>query len=141
MHPTPGGLLHHGLELFALPEGVEDGRDRTELEGVGAEEHQVREHPVELGEERAQPHGTLRDLHTEHGLHAEHDPQLVGERREPVVTVREHRDLAVVAHLEELLRAAVHVTDDRLGRDDALAVEDDPQAQHAVGRGVLRADV
>ncbi len=55
--------------------------------------------------------------------------------------VGQHEDLAVVAHLEELLGAAVHVADDRLGADDPLAVDDDPQPQHAVGGRVLRADV
>jgi hypothetical protein len=42
------------------------------------------------------------------------------------VPVGQHEDLPVVANLEELLRPAVHVADDRLGADDHLAVEDQP---------------
>ena len=57
------------------------------------------------------------------------------------MAVGEHDDLAVVARLEELLGAAVHIADDRLGVLDALAVEHEPEPQHAVGGGVLRADV
>ena len=68
-------------------------------------------------------------------------PELAGERREPVVPVGEHDDLAVVADLEELLDAAVHVADDRLAVDDPLAVEGQPQPEDAVGGRMLRADV
>ncbi len=99
------------------------------------------EDPVELGEQRAQPDGPLRHLHPEHRLDTEHDPELVGERRQPVVPVREDGDLPVVADLEELLGPAVHVADDRLGGDDALAVEDDLEPEHPVRRRVLRTDV
>ncbi len=99
------------------------------------------EDPVELGEQGARPDGPLGDLHAEHPLDAEDDAELVGEGREPVVAVGEDDDLAVVADLEQLLGATVHVADDRLGGDDALAVEDDLQAQDAVRGGVLRADV
>ena len=141
VHPAAGGLLHHRLQLLTLAEGVEDRRDGPELEGVGAEEHQVVEHPVELGQQGAGPGGPLGHLHAEHRLDPQHHPELVAERREPVVPVGQHDDLPVVAHLEQLLRAAVHVADDRLGADDALAVDHDPQPQDAVGRRVLRADV
>ena len=55
-------------------------------------------------------------------------------RREPVVPVGQDDDLAVVADLEELLRTTVHVAHDRLGVDHALAVDDDPQPEHAVSR-------
>ena len=131
----------HRLQLLALAERVEHRRDRAELERVGAEEHQVVEHPVQLGEQGARPDRPLRHLHAEHLLDGEHHAELVGERRQPVVPVGQHDDLPVVADLEQLLGAAVHVADDRLGRDDPLAVEDDAQPQHAVRRRVLRADV
>ena len=66
---------------------------------------------------------------------------LVGEARQPVDPVDQRRDLRVGAELGELLVAAVHVADDRVGRDDALAVEAHHEAQRAVGRGVLRPEV
>ena len=61
--------------------------------------------------------------------------------RQPVDAVDERGDLRVGAELGELLVAAVHVADDRVGRDDLLAVEADDEAQRAVGGRVLRADV
>lgn len=99
------------------------------------------EHAVELGEEGPGPRRALGDLHAEHRLDAEDDAELVAEGGEPVVPVGQDGDLAVVAHLEELFGAAVHVADDRVGGDDALAVEGDPQPQHPVGGRVLGADV
>jgi hypothetical protein len=141
VHPAAGDLLHDGLQLLALAERVEDRGDRAELQRVRAEEHQVVEHPVQLGQQGARPDRALGDLHAEQVLRGEDDAQLVGERGEPVVPVRQHDDLPVVADLEQLLRAAVHVPDDRLAGDDPLAVQGDPQPQHAVRRRVLRADV
>ncbi len=66
---------------------------------------------------------------------------LVRERRQPVDAVDQRRDLRVRAELGELLVAAVHVADDRIGRDDALAVEPHDEAQRAVRGRVLRPDV
>ena len=74
------------------------------------------EHPVELREQGARPDRALGDLHAEHPLHGEDDPELVGEGGQPVVPVREHERLPVVADLEQLLRTAVHRADDRAGR-------------------------
>ena len=141
VHPAAGDLLHDVLELLALPERVEDRGDPAQFQRVRAEEHQVVEDPVQLGEQRPRPHRALGDLHAEHPLDGQDDAQLVGEGGQPVVAVGEHDDLAVVARLEELLRAAVHIADDRLGVLDPLAVEDEPQPQHTVRGGVLGADV
>ena len=129
------------LERLALAERVEDRRDRAELERVRAEEHQVVQHPVQLGQQGARPDRAHRDLHAEHPLGGQDHAELVGEGGQPVVPVGQHDDLPVVADLEELLGAAVHVADDRLARRRSLAVEGQPQPQHAVGGRVLRADV
>jgi hypothetical protein len=106
VHAAAGGLLHDRLQRLALDEQPGDRRVG------GAEEQQVVEHPVELGEQRPQPHGAVGHLHAEHPLDGQHDAQLVGERRQPVVAVGEHHRLAVVADLEELLGAAVQEADD-----------------------------
>ena len=66
---------------------------------------------------------------------------LVGEARQPVDAVDQRGDLRVRAELGELLVAAVHVADDRVGGDHALAVEAHDEAQRAVGRRVLRPEV
>jgi ABC-type branched-subunit amino acid transport system substrate-binding protein len=51
------------------------------------------------------------------------------------------KNMSRVAMLGELLRAPVHVADDRLAVHDPLAVEREPQPEHAVRSRVLRSDV
>ena len=80
-------------------------------------------------------------LDTGEALDRDRPPELVVERRQPVVAVHEHEGLAGVAKLGQLLGAAVHVADHRLGALDDLAVELDHDPQHAVRGGVLGADV
>ena len=74
------------------------------------------DHPVELGQQGAQPDRPRRHLQAEHPLDREHDAELAAERRQPVVPVGQHGDLPVVADLEQLLGAAVQEADPRLGR-------------------------
>ncbi len=85
VHTATGDLLHDGLELLALAERVEDRGDSTQFERVRPEEHQVVQHPVQLGEQGPHPHGPLGYLHAEHPLDRHDHAQLVGERRQPVV--------------------------------------------------------
>ena len=66
---------------------------------------------------------------------------LLAMRRQVVGAVGERDDLVVVAVLAQLLEAGVQVADVRDAALDRLAVELEHQPQHAVRRGVLRADV
>src|SRR5690606_13446496 len=66
---------------------------------------------------------------------------LVGVAGHPVDPVDDGRDLGVVAHLGELLVAAMHVADHRPHVVGALAVDAGDEAQHPVGRRVLGPDV
>jgi hypothetical protein len=136
-----GDLLHHRLQGLALAERVEHRRDRADLQRVRPEEHQVVEHPVELGQRHPQPDRPLRHLDAHQPFDGEHHPELVGERGQPVVPVGQHDDLPVVAHLEQLLGPAVHVADDRLAGHHPFAVEGQLEAQHTVGGRVLGPDV
>ena len=141
VHPPAGDLLHHGLEHFALTKRIEDWRDRTELDRIAAQEHQVVEHAIELCEQRAGPHRTDRHFHAEHALDSEDDAELVAESRQPVMPVCQDDDLPIVACFEELLRAAMHVADDRIGANDPFTVERQRESQHAMRRRMLRPDV
>ena len=57
------------------------------------------------------------------------------------MSVGQDDDLPVVADFEEFFHPAVHVADDRLAFDDALAVEGEPQSKDSVGGGMLWADI
>ena len=99
------------------------------------------ENSVELGEQRPSPHSPFWHLHAEHSLNRQHDAEFVGERGQPVMTIRQHDDLAVVADFEELLGAPMHVADDRFSLDDALAVENQAKSQDTMRCRVLGSDV
>ena len=85
--------------------------------------------------------GARRRLDAHQLLGRVDERHLVGERREPVDAVDQRGDLRVRAELGELLVAAVHVADHRVGRDDALTVEAHDEPQRAVRRRVLRPEV
>ena len=74
-------------------------------------------------------------------LRRKDEGHLIGEAAHPVDAVDQCGDLRVGADLGELLVAAVHVTHDRIGSDDLLAVELCDDAQRAVGSRVLGTDV
>ncbi|GAA4299592.1 hypothetical protein GCM10023178_04140 [Actinomadura luteofluorescens] len=99
------------------------------------------ENSVQLCQKRPRPHSADGDLHAEHAFDSEDDAEFAGERRQPVVPVRQDDDLPEVADLEQLLRSPVHVADDGLGRRDAFAVQGELQPEHTVRGGVLGADV
>ena len=134
-----GGRLHQVEDVLAVAEGVEDRRERAELHAHVAEEQRDVGDAGHLEEDRADPLGPGRRLDLHELLGGEDERHLVGEVAQPVDAVDERGDLRVLADLGELLVAAVHVADDRLGRDDLLAVEPHDDAQGAVGGRVLRA--
>ena len=82
-----------------------------------------------------------RDLDAEQPLRAEREGDVVARRVEVVLAVGPRDDLVVLAVLADLLEAAVQVADVRDAAHDRLAVELEHQAQHAVRRRMLRADV
>jgi hypothetical protein len=116
--------------MAALPDDVAGGAALAEAEDAGV-----------LGQQGTQPDGPVRYCHSHHLFTGHGHGQLAEEGSLPVVAIRQHQDLAVVADLEQLLRTAVHVADDRLAADDPLAVQGQPQPEYAVRRRVLRTDV
>ena len=141
MEATAGRRLDHVEDVFAVAEGEEHRRDRTDLHRhVAEEQHHVRD-ARQLEEDGADVLRARRgfDIHQLFGR--EDERHFVGEAAQPVDAVDEGGHLRIGAHLGELFVAAVHVAHDRLGRHDLLTVELDEHAQRAVGRGVLRADV
>ena len=127
--------------VLAVAEAVERGRDRADLQAHLAEEQQERRDARQLGEHRADVERARRRLDAHQQLGARDERHLVRERRQPVDAVDQRGDLRVGAELGELLVAAVHVADHRVGRDHALAVEPHDEPQRAVRRRVLRPEV
>ena len=141
MEPPAGGALDQVEDVLAVAEGEEDRRQGAELDAHVAEEEDDVGDAAELEEQGADPLGPWRRLDAEQLLGGQDERHLVAEAAEPVDPVDEGRDLGVGADLGQLLVAAVHVAGHRLGPHHLLSIEADDDAQRAVGRRVLRADV
>jgi hypothetical protein len=115
--------------------------DRSDVERSGGEPEQVRGHPVQLEMDHPQPLRALGDLLVQQALHGHaerHRVEVVGEVVHPL-DERDH--LPVLLVLAALLDPGVDVADDRLDVAYDLALERREETQHAVRRGVVRADV
>lgn len=84
---------------------------------------------------------SLGDLDVEQLLDGQREALLVGHHRDVVQTVKVGQGLQVGAVLDELLGAAVQQADVGVGTHNLLSVELQNQAQHAVGSGMLGAEV
>ena len=143
VHPQAGDLLEDPQALLAVAPAVDHHRHRADVHAVGGEEQQVGRHPVQLGDEHADPLRPLGDVlvDAEQLLGGERERQLVEERRGVVHAGDVRGALEVGEVLTRLLHAGVQVADDRLRAQHGLALELEHEAQHAVGAGVLRTHV
>ena len=116
-------------------------RDRADVERAGGDPEQVRGDPVQLEVDDAEPLSALRHLLIEQPLDGHAERHRVEVVREVVHPLDERDDLPVLLVLAALLDAGVDIADDRLDVADDLALERGQQPQHAVGGGMVRADV
>ncbi len=137
----PETLSKMRSSVFALAEAVEEDGERADVHGVRAEPDQVRLDAGELVEQHADVLRALGDLKLQQLLDCEAVGEVVGHRAEIVDAVGERDDLLVELGLAGLLDAGVQVADVGRERDDGLAIDLEHQAEHAVGRGMLRAHV
>ena len=141
MHALARGHLEQVEDQLALAQAVQEDRDRAEVQGARAEPDQVRGDAVELEVDHAQVLGALGNLDLDQRLHGAavgHRVEVVGQVVHPLDD-RDHLPVGLV--LGGLLDPRVHVADDRFDVADDLALQRHEQPQHAVCRGVVRAEV
>jgi hypothetical protein len=141
VHPLPGHELGQVEDRLPLAEAVPEHRDRAQLERRRAEVDEVRMDPVELAEQHPHPRRLRRHLEPEQLFDREHEHEPVVLIADVVDSLREGDALPVGLRLHRLLEAGVQVADHGRDADDLLAVEVDDQAEDAVRRGVVRAEV
>jgi hypothetical protein len=134
-------LLEEIEDRVAFAEGIEEGRDSADVDGVGREPHQVRRQPLQLGKDHSDVGGAWRDRDAEELLHGDTEALIIGRRRNVIHPVGMREALREGHGLEELFGAAVEVADDRFGLHDLLAVELHLDSQHPVGCRVLGTEV
>ncbi len=137
----PADHLEHLENLFPLAEAVEEDGHRANVHGVGAKPDQVRVDARQLIEHEPNPHGARRYLQPQQLLNGQHVGQVVGHGAEIVDAVGHGNDLLIKLGLAGLLDSGVQKADVGTDAHDGFAVDLQQQAQHAVGRGVLRSHV
>lgn len=112
-----GGALQKFLEFLAEVQAQLFRRYGS------SDKHERGRHSVDFGEQGAGPCRSLGRDNAHGRLDREGDPEFGRERRQPVVPVREHEDLAVIAGLEELLGAAMQEPDSGIGPGDDVVLQ------------------
>jgi hypothetical protein len=139
--PRAAVLLEDVESFFAFAEAVEHGCDGADIERVRSQPHQVAGNAVQLGEDDAHHLRSGRRLDVQQLLHRQAVAQTIGHGRHVVHAVDVRIELRVGAVLGDLLHAAVQIADDAIRPQNLLAVQLQDDAQHSVGRGVLRPHV
>ena len=141
MHPRARNRLVAVEERLALPEGIEDDSHGTHVQRMRTDPHQVVQDAGDLVEHHADVAGADGGLDAQHLLDGQHVGVLVAHHGHVVETVHVGQRLQVGALLGQLLGGPVQQADVRVGTLHDLAVHFQHQAQHAVGRRVLRPEV
>ena len=141
VHAGAAGHLEQVEHLVARTEAVEEQGDAAEVDGAGAEKHEVRVNARQLLEDHADPLGAARHLELEGLLRCHAERGLATEEGQVVHARHVRNRLPVRLLLDVLLDAGVDVADLALDADDDLAVERRHHAEHAVRRRVVRAEV
>ena len=141
MHARARHRLVDVHQLFALLEAEQEHRHGADVEAVRAEPHEVIQDARDLIEHHADVLRTLGRHDAEQALDGEHVGVLVAHHRDVIEPVHVADGLVERLRLGELLGAAVQQPDVRVGLLDDFAIELEHQAQHAVRRRMLRAEV
>ena len=143
VHAQAGDHLEDVEDELALAEAEGHGSKCTEFHATGGKCDQVRGNAVELHHHHADDIGALGDLvgDAEQLLDGQAVGGLVEERRQVVHAGDEGDALRERAELHVLLDAGVQIANAATSFGDGLALDLEDQAEHAVGRRMLRTHV
>lgn len=116
------------VDLLALLERVEEGRERAYIDGRGSEPEEMAEDPVHLHDDHADHLAPLRDVDAHELLDGHHVGAVVDERRQVIHAVRQRHDLVPRPVLAQLLEGRVQIADVRNHAGHRLAVQLTQQA-------------
>ena len=128
-------------ELLTLFETPQEGRQSTNIHGVGQDRHEMVQNPGNLAEQGTDVLGANGDVDVQQLLNSEREALLVGHHGDVVETVEVRQGLEICAVLDELLGTTVQQTNVGIGAHNLLSVEFQNQTQHTVGSRMLGAEV
>ena len=141
VHPRTRHRFVDVEEFLALAKRIEKGCHRADVERMAAEPKQVIEDARDFVEHRADVLRAYRHLETQQPLDGETVRVLVAHHRHVIEPIHVRQRLEVGLVLGEFFGAAMQEPDVRIRPLDYLAVELEHESQHAVRRGMLRAEV
>jgi hypothetical protein len=136
-----GRVLEQVEHVVTLAASPPQERHRAQVQRRRGEPEKVARDPVQLEMDHPQVLRARRHVYVEQALDRHAERHRVEVVREVVHPLDERDDLPVGLVLARLLDPGVDVADDRLHRDDGLALERQEQPQHAVRRRVVRPHV
>ena len=128
-------------QIFAMLEHPQEGRHRADIQGEGADVQDVIQDPRDLGIEDADILRARRRFDPEQMLDRQGVGVLLAHRRDVIEPVEIRQRLQVGLVFDQLLGAAMQQTDMRVRAIHRLAVEFEDEAQHAMGRWMLGAEI
>ena len=128
-------------QILALSEAVEEDRHGPEVEPVRPEREGVREQPRDLVEQDAQILRAYRRLDAQQLLDRADIGVLVTHHRRVIEAIHVRQVLQIRSVLREFFGRAMQQADMGIGALDHLSVHLQHEAQHAVGRRMLRPEI
>ena len=141
VQPGPGRALIEDHQLLALLEAPERRRQGAHVHGLGRHVQQMAENPADLVEQHPDDLGAIRDLDSSQLLDGQDKGVLLVHRRHIVEAVEVRGVLQVGPGFHQLFGAAVQQADVGIDPLHHLAVQFQHQAQHAMGRRMLGAEI
>ena len=127
--------------VFALAKAIKEHGHGADIEAVRAEPHEVIQYPRDLVEHYPDVLRTQRRLDAEQFLDGHDVGVLVAHHRNIVEPVHVTDALVEGLRFRKFLRCTMQEADVRIGLMDDLALQFQHQAQHAVCRRVLGAEI
>ena len=141
VHAASRGALVEHHQLLAFLKAPQRRGERADVHGLRRHVEEVRQQAADLAVEHADELGAFRHLEAEQLFGGEAKGMLLVHRRHVVEAVEVADGLQVGLVLDQLFGAAVEEADVRVDALHHLAVELQHEAQDAVRRWVLRAEV
>src|SRR5246127_3197898 len=128
-------------DFFALAEAVEERGESADVQSMSAEPNQVAGNALQFRKDGANDPGAWRRFGIEEFFDSLAIAQAIADRRDIIHAIDIRSKLLISAVLGDFFDAAVEIANDALSAANAFSVEFQLYAQHAVGRGMLRAHV
>ena len=127
--------------LFAIAEGVEQRRDRANVERVRTQPQLMAGHAVQFCQNHADILGAGRSFHVQKFFDGFAVSQAVGDRSHVIHAVDVRIEHRIGTGFGDFFDATVQIADHALQAHDLLTVQAEDDAEYAMGRGMLRAHV